>query len=303
MSGDVLLALSMVFSQAADPAVTQRPAAPTPPAAPAVPAKTPAAPAETIRSFDADHAFADWSFQGWKVSADGATIKDFGRSESDARQALRLIRDLRLNQRGVIGGPTPSVEYWLSDGKPPQGSSSGLRVLPIDGASLRVEQAEGQWVLRDDRRVLFGFGSKEADARQSLAVVKKYGFNQVGTVGAGAPAMMVFFAETDPASASAVRPAATPTTPAVDPASPAAKIMARRLGLDAIPAPAVLPLRGAALSSNGVTATSDTTNRVPFDWRQVQLRKDKDGWKLAAGASRWPISAPTNTPPGWGCPR
>ncbi len=151
MSGDVLLALAMVLSQSPNPGPTFLPASPPTPQA-AAPAKIPVLPAERLTSFETDHAFADWSFQGWKVSADAATLKDFGRNESDARTGLRLIRELHLNQRGVIGGPAPSLEYWLADGKAPQGSASGLRVLPIDAASLRVEQAQDQWVLRDDRR-------------------------------------------------------------------------------------------------------------------------------------------------------
>ena len=280
MSGDVLLALAMVLSQGPNPGPTFPPATPPPAAAPA---KTAAAPPERLISFETDHAFADWSFQGWKVSADGATLKDFGRNESDARQALRLIRDLRLNQRGVIGGPAPSLEYWLSDGKAPQGPAAGLRVLPIDAPSLRVEQAQDQWVLRDDRRVLFAFGQNQADARQALAVVRKYGFTQVGAVGSGAPEMMVFFAPTDatvgqgplhPASALA----------AANPSAPAAKAPAKAPGLDALGTPAIRPLRGAPLSGNGVSAISDSSDRVPFDWRQVRLQKVNDAWKLAAGS-------------------
>ncbi len=186
MTGDVLLALAMALSQSANPNATTPPAALPALTQPGLPkAAVPAPPAEHISTFALDHAFVDWSFQGWKVSADGATLKDFGRNETEARQALRLIRDLRLNQHGVIGGPAPSLEYWLSDGKPPQGPAAGLRVLPIDAASLRVEQTQNQWVLRDDRRVLFSFGSSQADARQAQAVIRKYGFTQVGTVGAG----------------------------------------------------------------------------------------------------------------------
>ena len=92
MSGDVLLALALVLSQGAEPGATPHPPAATPPTllapppTPAASAKTPAPPPEHIRSFETDHAFVAWSFQGWKVSADGATIKDFGRSESEARR-------------------------------------------------------------------------------------------------------------------------------------------------------------------------------------------------------------------------
>ena len=216
-----------------------------------------------------------------KSAPDGATLKDFGRNETEARQALRLIRDLRLNQHGVIGGPAPSLEYWLSDGKPPQGPAAGLRVLPIDAASLRVEQTQNQWVLRDDRRVLFSFGSSQADARQAQAVIRKYGFTQVGTVGAGAPSMIVFLA---PPGADATRLASSAPTTAVDPASPAGKALAKYGGLDALPAPAVPPLRGAPVTGHGISATSDTPDRIPFDWRQVQLHKDGSAWKLAAGS-------------------
>ena len=58
-------------------------------------------------------------------------------------------------------------------------------MLPIDAPSLRVEKTQEQWVLRDDHRVLFSFGQNQADARQALTVVQKYGFTQIGTVGAG----------------------------------------------------------------------------------------------------------------------
>ena len=94
--------------------------------------------------------------------------------------------------------------------------------------------------------------------------------------------MMVFFAATDAASTGA---AIHPAAPAVvDPASPAGKVLAKHNGLDSIPAPAVPPLRGAPTSGNGISATSDTPDRVPFDWRQVQLRKENGDWKLAAGS-------------------
>ncbi len=282
MSGDVLLALAMVLSQSPNPGPTFLPAAPPTPQA-AAPAKVPALPAEHLTSFETDHAFADWSFQGWKVSADGATLKDFGRNESDARQALRLIRDLRLNQRGAIGGPAPSLEYWLADGKAPQGPAPGLRVLPIDAPSLRVEQAQDQWVLRDDRRSAVHLWS-ESSRRPAGAGRRPEVRLHAGRHGRrGAPAMMVFLAPTDPTVGQGpLHPAATPA--AADPSSPAAKALAKGSGLDAFGSPAVRPLRGAPLAGNGVSAPSDPSDRVPFDWRQVRLNKEGGSWKLAAGS-------------------
>ena len=195
MSGDVLLALAMALSQTTNPGMTFRPdrapvlLQPPPPAAPApaaIAAKTPA-PADGTPDFLRHRTrLRRLVLPGWKVSAERRHDQGFRRSESDARQARAPDPRIAAEPRGVIGGPAPSLEYWLSDGKPPQGPAQGLRVLPIDGPSLRVEQAQDQWVLRDERRVLFSFGQNQADARQALAVVQKYGFTQVGTVGAGA---------------------------------------------------------------------------------------------------------------------
>ena len=123
------------------------------------------------------------------------TLKEFGRRESDARLALRLIRELRLNQHGIIGSPTPSLEYWLSDGlAAARPGRPDYTLLPIDSPSLRVEQTESQWVLRDQHRVLFNFGGDEGGARQALAVIHKYGFTEVGVVNPAAPSMVVFLA-------------------------------------------------------------------------------------------------------------
>jgi hypothetical protein len=249
-------------------------------------------PPEHLTAFENGRARVDWSSDGWRLTAGAVTLKDFGRRESDARQALRLIRELRLNQHGAIGGQAPSLEYWLADGQPPHGPATGLHTLPIDAASLRVEQTQTQWVLRDNQRVLFNFGNEQSDARQALAVIRKYGFTEVGAVNPAAPSMVIFFARPDavstakPTAARQTRPTAAPDKPAPDPLSPAGRLLAEHPGVVASSpvAPAVPPLRQVGLSGNSLSASSQTPDRTPFDWRQVQLRKEDGGWKLAAGS-------------------
>lgn len=316
MCCDVLLALALLLSHRSGP--SPAPQTPTPSLSTATPARAPAqaagvlktpettplpatlaprdaSPLEHLTTFDAASADLDWSSQGWRLLADGAPLKDFGRSEGEARQALRLIRELRLNQHGVIGGPTPSVEYWLSDGKAPQGPTRGLRVQPMDSVSLRVEQTQNQWVVRDDQHILFNFGHEENDARQALAVVRKYGFTQVGTVGPGSPSMMVFFTQPDAAlageplhshrtaRAESKRDLAEAT---LDPSAPAGKSLAQRsdASLNTIVSPTVPPLRQSAVTGNMLSSTTLNPDRTPFDFRQVQVLQDKGGWKLAAGS-------------------
>jgi hypothetical protein len=189
------------------------------------------------------------------------------------------------------------MEYWLADGKAPQGLTGGLRLLPVDLASLRAEQLQGQWCLRDGRRVLFNFGLKAEDARQGLAVARKYGFTQLGVLGQARPSMLVFLArpgDGSPASrpslanatprapdkgqsaVAAAAPGTTTTTVTGPPLTPAAT-------LTGIVTPAVPPLRTAA-SAGAVPGLTDPAARVPFDWRQVQVRLEKNEWVLQAGS-------------------
>ena len=49
-------------------------------------------------------------------------------------------------------------------------------------------------------------------------------------------------------------------------------------------APAIAPLRQAAVSGNVLSSMSANPDRTPFDYRQVQLRQDHGAWKLAAGS-------------------
>src|SRR5260370_1058653 len=111
----------------------------------------------------------------------------------DLRRALRAVQGLRLTQHGPVGpSQQPALEYWLSDGRAPEGFVPGLRPLAIDLPTLHAEQTQGQWCLRDRHRVLFNFGLKGDDARQAEAVIRKYGFTQVASIGPAAPALVVF---------------------------------------------------------------------------------------------------------------
>src|SRR5439155_21020781 len=76
-------------------------------------------------------------------------------------------------------------------------------------ANLRVERAQGFWVVREPVRVLFNFGSSKTDANQALAVLRRYGFNQVGLVGQAVPSMLVF-ATRPQTDAQHLSPARTP---------------------------------------------------------------------------------------------
>src|SRR5438105_7674149 len=69
----------------------------------AAPAQLPVQPTENLTTFDGARAELVWRDWTWKLMVDGVLIKDFGRREIEARQALRLVRTLGLTQHGTVG--------------------------------------------------------------------------------------------------------------------------------------------------------------------------------------------------------
>lgn len=272
---------------------TPTPASPlAPPQGVVVVNRSEAAPSreERLTQFDPSRAGVRWSNNRWQLEAGNIVLKDFGRHEADAREAARLVRALALNQHGQIGTPRPVMEYWLSSGRAPSGPVPGFRPLPFNPTALKVEQVEGQWCVRDGSSVLFNFGGQEGEARHAQAVIQRHGFNRVGHVGRGTPAMLVLLAGQDSPGPSALQRPDTPAPERVPSAKQAAakeKSAAEskeKPGETAI-APTSLPY-GRQLTVPGATPATDRgpgADRVPFEWRQLQVRRDGKSWKLVSG--------------------
>jgi hypothetical protein len=116
-------------------------------------------------------------------------LKDFGVQESEARDALRLIRDMGYNQYGTIPGATPAFEFWLRDGEALKGGLAVRNVVPFNAAAIQVENISGAWVVRDDKMMLYNFGTQRQAAEQAFAVLRKFQFSQLGVIGLPNPAM------------------------------------------------------------------------------------------------------------------
>jgi hypothetical protein len=266
---------------------------------------------ERLRNFNPLTLQLTWSFHRWQLVADGELLKDFGTHEQEARHALRLIRELGLNQYGTVGAPLPVMEYWLIDGQTPQGLvRGGLRALPLVPATMRVEQFGGQWCLRDSTRVLFTFGSRQEEARQALAILRKHGFTQVGTLGIGAPLMYVFFG-TGQANAPALSSAAPRSLSAGHLAAPRFSRVAKNADgsphvektgappvsvegvVSAVVPPLAVPSAAAKQAapwrehphSGPRSDQASDGDHMAFDWRQAQLRVERGEWRLMAGTA------------------
>jgi hypothetical protein len=209
----------------------------------------------------------------WFLWAGDLRLKDLGPQEADAREVLRLVRYFHLNQWGTVGHPLPIMEYWLSDGRAPQKMRAAF--FPFDAESLKVEDAPEQYLLRDAKRTLFAFGSRE-DADQALAVIRKYGFTEIGYVGGGVPVMIIFVAGPDKNSVIRLpgpRPViGSPGKPAGNDASQKALAVAAQLN----------PRQLNDASSHLLPQIADET--VFFDWRQATVQFEHGEWKVIAGS-------------------
>jgi hypothetical protein len=298
-----------------------------PPAAPAPTVPPPTAPAretaappleEELVTFDDRLADLQWNDGRWQLWAGPRLLKDFGRREMEARQALAVLRELHLNQHGTVGSPRAIMEYWLSDSKPPNSITPGFRTLPIDQSSVHVEQVQSYWCVRDKHSTLFNFGGHRDEAERTLAIIKRHGFDRLALIGQGAPVMLVFLAPTPGLSATALHAPPPPRGRMIAPrtaeyaAQPAGDVPPTILQASHMPAnesmaqnsrfkSSEMP-KGQATSINDFAAAaavplgrqlapptapaldlSTLAERVPLDYHQVRLLKDVEGWKLLCG--------------------
>jgi hypothetical protein len=262
----------------------------------AMPAAVPSL--ENTVAFDPDLVNLDWQNNRWQLVAGPVFIKDFGPYETQGRQVLRVVRDLRLNTLTTLGSPRPIMEYWLSNGEAPRGSVAGMHSLPIDTATLKAEQVQGQWCVHDASRILFNFGQQGDACRQALAVVQRYGFTEVAYVGQVTPVMLVFLA--NPAAPAPAPPAAQSPNriqrlfgasgQQTQPNAAAQQPQQQPGQMPAVPTQPLTTAQGTPPRTPGSILPaslrlpgSEAADRVAIDARQLQVRHEGGDWKLAMG--------------------
>ncbi len=128
----------------------------------------------------------------WKIVEGSHWLMDFGKSESEARQALKIIQHYQMEERCFVGRPNPSMTYFLSDGEAPKGSMRGEDCTPFNPLNLEVRSISGRWKIVEGSHWLMDFGNKADEAKTALQIIKKYGFNRLCFVGRPSPSMTYF---------------------------------------------------------------------------------------------------------------
>jgi hypothetical protein len=123
---------------------------------------------------------------------------------------------------------------------------------------LRVEKVAGHWCLRDDHKLWFNFGTHQGDAKHALEVIQQHEFNRIGYVGQAETVMIYFLGGTPERSVKSLSPVVF---------SPLEAMYARQL------TPPSLALLDEATGEE----------KLPFDWRRVEAKRDGQHWRLMAG--------------------
>jgi hypothetical protein len=123
----------------------------------------------------------------WKIVDGSHWMFSFGTNKAEADKALAIIKHYRMNESCFVGRPDPSFSYLKVGGAAPVGAFAGEDCLAFNPATIEVKQISGDWKIVDGSHWMFSFGAKKAEAEQSLAIIKKYGFTHTCYVGRPGP--------------------------------------------------------------------------------------------------------------------
>jgi hypothetical protein len=139
--------------------------------------------AEDCVSFNPAAASVENVQNNWSIVDGGHGVFSFGSNQAEARQTLAILKNYGMNQSCFVGRPQPSFQYTLVSGRAPAGSMTGEDCLSFNPATATVSFIQNDWKIVDGNHAMFSFGSRETEARQTLAIIKKHNFNSSCFVG------------------------------------------------------------------------------------------------------------------------
>ncbi len=106
---------------------------------------------------------------------------------TEARKIVSIIRHYGMNESCFVGRPGASFFYMKVNGNAPQGAMAGEDCIGFDIDNIEVVKINGRWKIVDDNHWIFDFEDKEDEARETLCLIKKYGFTKSCYVGRPGP--------------------------------------------------------------------------------------------------------------------
>lgn len=136
---------------------------------------------EDCISFNPTNVTVKQSGSNWLV-VDGSHSLISAPNKAEADKIVKLIKHYGLNRSCYVGRPGPSFTYLLKGNAAPSGAFTGEDCIGFNPANLAIKKEGSQYLLTDGSSRMFMFPNKE-EADQTLAMIKKYGFNKTCYVG------------------------------------------------------------------------------------------------------------------------
>ncbi len=108
--------------------------------------------------------------------------------DEEAKQAMKIVSDFRLDTQCFVGRPNPGLAYWKSNRRLPSGQTGGEDCLPVNAGNLSVKVAGGMSLVMDGGRSMMRFRER-ADAEQAIKVMQVLDARQICYVGRPNPSM------------------------------------------------------------------------------------------------------------------
>jgi len=128
----------------------------------------------------------------WKITDGSSILLDFANSVTEAVMAYKVIKYYKLTSQCFVGRPGPSMNYWLSGGKPPEGYFQGEDSIGFNPSAIVVKKINGRWKIVEGSHWIMDFGGSQTEALKSFSIIQKYGFNRICFVGRPNPSMTYF---------------------------------------------------------------------------------------------------------------
>ena len=120
--------------------------------------------------------------QGWKLVHGADCLGTFA-SESEAREAQRLLQQLRCTERFQVGDPARPFTLFLVNGQLPRSLPLGTASLAFRLDELGVRGSGQDWFVCGREDSLFRAGSSFSAAWQALQTLRKYKADHICWIG------------------------------------------------------------------------------------------------------------------------
>jgi hypothetical protein len=132
----------------------------------------------------------------WKVTAGPHVLADFGSDERQARTALQLLQFYNCSEQHLIGVPTPTCSYFLTNGHAPMGGNHNLQGRLFEPDKINTREYQNNWYVCEGNKPLLFFGDHKADAQELTTAIKRYRFDCISQFGTSGQAGMTLLVRT-----------------------------------------------------------------------------------------------------------